>query len=554
MHQITCDVVVVGSGLSGTTAALSAAEDGADVVLVSLGPLFSGSSFYPGTWGLGCVGPENTDDEDEFISTILEVGQNVPDPKLVSTLVHETPLALAALEQKGVKLTCPKHADEQEFIPCFDHKHRMWRGIQRKPYEQTISRLLHQSNVTIHSGLEAIELLVHPHCDLDSTPGLTSAPEKATTVCGVVCFDHNEDSPTAGQLIQINAGSVVLATGGSGGLFARRLTGYDVIGSAQGMATSVGASLTNIEFIQIMPGLIGAGEGTVFNEKIFRHVTLTNLQNNPVLPAQDTHKILEARSEHGPFTCERISREVDFALARAGDKGLLVRYAPKAAATTNSCAKSADINTTNELPEFVDVYFTWLYEHAGITINDTMRIAAYAHAANGGIAIDSDGFCGVDGLYACGECSGGVHGADRIGGLASASALVFGRRAGYAAAKHALHIGENRLRSHKENLSATTTYNTFEGIDAQTAALLTSHMQKTMSKNCLILRSSQSLDQAARELSLCLDTLNANATPTNEAVAYARAMRLRHQINHAQAIVAAATRRTHSLGAHCYTE
>ena len=53
----TCDVLVLGSGIAGISAALRAAEMGKQVTLCCKGKLFSGSSFYPGTWGLGLVGP-----------------------------------------------------------------------------------------------------------------------------------------------------------------------------------------------------------------------------------------------------------------------------------------------------------------------------------------------------------------------------------------------------------------------------------------------------------------------------------------------------------------
>lgn len=71
---------------------------------------------------------------------------------------------------------------------------------------------------------------------------------------------------------------------------------------------------------------------------------------------------------------------------------------------------------------------------------DELRIAMYAHAANGGIRIDRNAWTGVKGLYACGELTGGMHGADRIGGLSSANGLVFGRIAGKAAALHAKQL------------------------------------------------------------------------------------------------------------------
>ena len=65
-HAHYCDVLVVGSGIAGLSAALEAADAGARVTMASLGPLCSGSSFFPGTWGLGMIGPVDESDESVF--------------------------------------------------------------------------------------------------------------------------------------------------------------------------------------------------------------------------------------------------------------------------------------------------------------------------------------------------------------------------------------------------------------------------------------------------------------------------------------------------------
>ena len=64
------DVLVVGSGIAGLAAALEAAGAGRAVALITGAKLFSGSSFYPGTWGLGLIGPENEADQADLVDTI----------------------------------------------------------------------------------------------------------------------------------------------------------------------------------------------------------------------------------------------------------------------------------------------------------------------------------------------------------------------------------------------------------------------------------------------------------------------------------------------------
>ena len=85
-------------------------------------------------------------------------------------------------------------------------------------------------------------------------------------------------------------------------------------------------------------------------------------------------------------------------------------------------------------PEFINTYFDWLREAKGLTMDDPIHIGVFAHAANGGVRIDPEAFTGVPGLFACGEVTGGMHGADRIGGLSTANGLVFGGKAGRSAA------------------------------------------------------------------------------------------------------------------------
>ena len=93
------DVLVIGSGVAGLCAAIEAAHAGATVTVASAGKTMSGSSFFPGTWGLGLIGPTDTADEQDLIDTIQAVGGGVADPELVQTFVHGIPQAIDWLEQ-----------------------------------------------------------------------------------------------------------------------------------------------------------------------------------------------------------------------------------------------------------------------------------------------------------------------------------------------------------------------------------------------------------------------------------------------------------------------
>ena len=103
-RECQCDVLVLGSGIAGISAAVRAAELGGRVVLACKGALFSGSSFYPGTWGLGLIGPESEDDRADLARTILEVGRGMAEEPLVRTFVDGISPAIENLRAKGVRL------------------------------------------------------------------------------------------------------------------------------------------------------------------------------------------------------------------------------------------------------------------------------------------------------------------------------------------------------------------------------------------------------------------------------------------------------------------
>lgn len=329
------DVLVIGGGIAGITAAIEAARAGAATTIACAGPLFGGSSFYPGTWGLGLIGPESEADEADLIATIEDVGCGMADHELVEVFVRGIRPAIAWLEEDlGVPLKRPssaQSASDKTFIPCFDHKRRLWRGITRQTFEAAAQRTLKTLDVNVLERTELMEL--------------ARLHEDDGAVCGAVFFDH-----ASASLRTSAASSVILAAGGTGGLFERSLTSADVLSSVHAIAMSAGCELVNIEFMQMMPGLVSPVRGIVFNEKTFRYAIPEDASG--ILPhSKDARAdLLEARSSHGPFTCRLDDERVDRAIDAAGPSGMPVRLR----------------FPSNNIPEFVQTFSTWMQQSLNI--------------------------------------------------------------------------------------------------------------------------------------------------------------------------------------------
>lgn len=409
-NKIQTDVLVAGAGLAGIMAAISAARSGAKVTIVSSGPICSGSSFYTGTWGLGVVGPEDEADEQDLIDTVMRVGEGISDPILTAAFVRRIRGGIKTLEDLELKLKDAENKGEKEFIPCFDHKNREWHGLVKK-----------DAGEVFLAKLEMLGVMMLPHTEI-----IQCVTERGR-VSGVIAVDAD------GSLEYLSCKSLVLATGGLGGLFRHRLNTDDVTGIGQYMALMAGARLVNLEFMQMMPGYLSPAPKTIYNEKVFKYSSFQSTDGMvPVFGDWDSEslkKYMEIRSTHGPFTSRLESRVIDIRLFKEflkDRRGVTVFY--------------KDEIRENQ-PEFIHTYFEWLEKEKHLTVDDPIQLGIFAHASNGGIEIDAHGFCGIPGLFACGEVTGGMHGADRLGGLSTANGLVFGIAAGEAAAEDAKRSG-----------------------------------------------------------------------------------------------------------------
>ena len=496
-----CDVLVVGSGIAGLMAALEAAGAGCAVTLLTSTRLFSGSSFYPGTWGLGLIGPEDENDCADLCRTIQEVGCHMASPELVETFAAGIRPAIEQVRSMGVKLRRAVQKGQREFIPCFDHKNRDWNGLEFDSVREVFSRRIDELGIQVVEGCQVLELT-----------------KQGGRVSGCVALHR-------GELRYFGCRALVLATGGYGSLFRRHLCTEDVAGMGQALALNAGCTLVNMEFMQMMPGYISPAPKTIFNEKTFRFVHMSRNDGGELLPpGAETDRVLDLRSGHGPFTSRLDSRKVDFALFRAfleDERGVEVTYSDA---------------LRRDPPEFVTTYFDWLRQAKGLTVDDPIHIGVFAHAANGGIRIDPNAFTGVPGLFACGEVTGGMHGADRIGGLSTANGLVFGGKAGRSAAASCVGAPQPPERWELEGRRCTDPEGTFRVL------------QQLMFENAMVLRGESGLRGALDRIGELEQRLDRRPSQDPGAIAEERVIPAR--LTTARCVLSAALLRRESRGSH----
>lgn len=450
-----CDVFVIGAGIAGVISAIQASNKECKVILSSSVNIFSGSSFYPGTWGLGLIGPTDKNDEDDLIKTIIEVGCNVVDRNLVKKFVKNINPCIKELKDMGIKLKQADNEGEKEFIPCFDHKKRNWNGILFSSAKEVFGKKLKENKVIKYPYSEVIDIV-----------------KQNGNVVGVVLVNK------LNKLEFIKCKSIVIASGGIGGLFKHRLNTNDITGQGQALALKSGCTLNNIEFMKMMPGYIKPCYKTIFNEKTFKYIEAKDGEGVDVFKGiYNLKEKLDMRSTYGPFTSRLISRDIDYSIFKEflrNKNGVTIKY---------------NEELKYNMPEFIRLYFNWLEENKHLTIDDEINVGMFFHAANGGISINEKAETKIKGLFAAGECTGGMHGADRIGGLSTANGLVFGKISGESAAEHA-----------KDKKDICVEEIEFELYEIDKANKLIEEVQDIMFKNAMIEKNQMGVDEALSKI------------------------------------------------------
>jgi L-aspartate oxidase len=390
----TFDVLVVGSGASGLAAAVSAERSGARVALATKASLQANNS-SKAQGGIQAAFGED-DSPDQHAEDVMRSSHDTADPALVEVLTTEAQPAIMWLEELGVEFT--KEDGGYRLARCG--------GASRK-------RLLQVGDRTGH----AITKQLREAWDAGSGHSFTNAPlrELGRLESGwrARCGDH-----------LIDAGTVVLAAGGRCYAEAEARgelsTNHpNATGEVTRLAIDAGAESRDLDALQYHPN------GGAWPP---------NMQGYSIPETTRAYGAVLLNAEGDEFTDSLGPRD-------AVSDAIFDEVAKGRGVTTPDGRPAVFLDTTRIPKADAEISLPYMlrrYRGAGIDpLREKILTYPVLHYQNGGLVIDTSAATTIEGVYACGEIAGGTHGRNRMMGNSLLECVVFGRRAGRAAAEKA---------------------------------------------------------------------------------------------------------------------
>lgn len=394
-NRSDCHVLVIGSGGAGIRAAVDASAAG-DTIIVSKTITGKGGCTVMAEGGYNAV-LKAADTIATHYEDTMKGGAYLNDPALVEVLAREAPDRIRDLFAWGAvfDLTCDNEIAQRPFggqrhpRTCYAGDHTGHEMVM------TLLEKLRGSPVTIRDELTVLDLL-----------------KNGSTVSGAITCDRE------GELGIITADAVILATGGAGQIYDTTTNSTAGTGDGYALGYRAGAELIDMEQVQFHP------TGAVYPyDTRGRLITEAVRGEGGILRNANGERFME---KYDPARMELSTRDI---VARAiATEVLEGRGTGHGGVWLDVTHLPADRIETR-LPVMLDQFLKF-----GTDIRtQPMEVAPTAHHFMGGLRITPDAQTTLPHLFAAGEVTGGVHGANRLGGNALADTQVFGRRAGLSA-------------------------------------------------------------------------------------------------------------------------
>ncbi len=404
---VETDVLIIGCGIAGATAALRLAQERQRQILVitrAADPTESNTHYAQG----GIVGCGVGDSVQQLVDDILAAGAGLSLPKAVRLLAQEGPLLVQRLliEELGVPFdrtmdgTIAYTSEGGHSVPRILH---VGDATGRAIEEALVVHLRELPNVTLRTNATAVDLITSSHHARDPL-----AVYRPITCHGAYVLDRE-----SGSVHRILARVTVLATGGLGRIYRYTTNPEGARGDGLAMAYRAGARVINAEYVQFHPTTLA-------------------------IPGANNFLISEAvRGEGGRLYTPDGRHFMDRYAPRWGDlapRDIVARAIHEEMITHGYPYVLLDLASHMEASRirerFPTIYDTCLKAGLDIT-QEPIPVVPAAHYFCGGVLVDEWGRTTIEGLYAVGEVScTGVHGANRLASTSLLEGLVWGYRAG----------------------------------------------------------------------------------------------------------------------------
>ncbi len=388
------EVLVIGSGVAGLSAALTAADLGKSVMVLSKGALSSSNTAHAQGGMAAALGPD--DCADFHAGDTVDVGYGLCDARVVEEFTHAGPEAVRWLLKAGMQFDRDPSGN---LAMGMEGGHR-------------VARVLHSGGAATGQELQRVLSARgrnHRHIDLfENLTAVELLKDEDGRVRGLLALRRHANSRRADPVL-FEADSVIMATGGGGQIF--RETTNPELATADGvaMAMRAGAKLQDLEFVQFHPTILYlAGAARFLISEITRGAgaVLRDSQGMAFMDSAHPRKDLAPR--------DVVSRAIFRRMLELED--------------TNVFLDLTDVdNPEARFPGLARITREFGMEMA----RDLIPVRPAVHYMVGGVQSDLDGRTSIPGLFAVGECAcTGFHGANRMGSNSLLEGLVHGRLIG----------------------------------------------------------------------------------------------------------------------------
>ena len=395
------DVLVVGSGAAGLTAALNLAER-FKVAVIAKGALAEGAT----NWAQGGIAAvlEEGDSFAAHVNDTMIAGAGLNDRAVVEHVVGKAPAAIARLAELGVPFNPGGDGNGWHLTQEGGHSHRRIVHVADATgwaVQQALeSAAAANPNITLMPHMVAVDLITGRHAEEFSTSG---------AVHGLYAFNRAKS-----RVETLVARATILATGGAGRTDLYSTAPRGATGDGIAMAWRAGCRISNMEFMQFHPTCLYNLE-----VKNFLITEAVRGEGGMLVNPETGHRFMADYDERGELAPrDVVARAIDHQIKRDG-----LDY--------------VHLDISHREPEFVKTHFPNIYEKLlglGIDITkDAIPVVPAQHYTCGGVMVDLDGRTDAPGLYAAGEVTqSGLHGANRLASNSLLECVVFGE----AAARH----------------------------------------------------------------------------------------------------------------------